>query len=173
MLLLFRKLGLIIFLFPNGLIRYSAMEILAIIISSILGTAIMTGFSQVVESLTDNKFNEAHLLNRFLNYLNFTTKKIGDNYYLGWIIHFAIGVTMATILYCYYFYLSEGVFIWTGLFLGFILGIIGVAGWLILVSYHKNPPKINWRFFFVQLIVAHMIFGVTVTWVLARFVTNF
>ena len=145
------------------------MEIFAIFFSSILGTAIMTGFSHVVESLTDNKFNEAHLLNGLISNLKSVNSSIGDNHYLGWIIHFAIGIGMAAILYCYYFYIVDDISLWTGLFLGFILGIIGVAGWSLMISYHDNPPKIEWKHFFIQLVVAHMIFGVTITWVLARF----
>ena len=146
------------------------MEILAIFFSGILGTVVMTGFSHVVESLTDHKFNEAHLLNGLIKRLRSTAPNIGDNHYLGWVIHFAIGISMAAILYCYYIYLADSISIWTGLFLGFILGIIGIAGWYLIISYHDNPPKIDWKFFFIQLVVAHIIFGVTVTWVLTRFV---
>jgi len=148
------------------------MVILAIFFSGILGTIVMTGFSHVVESLTGHKFNEAHLLNGLIKRLRSTSTSIGDNHYLGWIIHFAIGISMAAILYSYYFYLADGIFIWTGLFLGFILGIIGIAGWSLMISYHDNPPKIDWMYFFIQLMVAHMIFGLTVTWVLARFLMH-
>ena len=149
------------------------MAILAIFISGILGTAVMTGFSHIVELFTDHKFNEAHLLNEFINRSKTTTSKIGKNHYLGWLLHFMIGVCMAGFLYCYYFYMADNVLIWTGVFLGFILGIVGVAGWSIIISAHSDPPEIKWKLFFVQLIFAHIIFGVTVTWVLAKFAFNF
>ncbi|VXB24263.1 hypothetical protein [Maribacter litoralis] len=149
------------------------MEILAIFFSGILGTAIMTGFSHVVESVTGHKFNEAHLLNGLISNLKSVNSSIGDNHYLGWIIHFVIGICMAAILYCYYVYIAGDILVWTGLFLGFILGIIGVAGWSMMISFHKDPPKINWTYFFLQLIIAHMIFGITVTWVFVRFVMPF
>ena len=148
------------------------MAIFIIFISGIIGTAVMTGFSHVMELITGHKFNEAHLLNGLIDRSNFSTSKIEGNHFLGWVIHFIIGVCMAAALYCYYFYLADNVLIWTGIFLGFILGIIGITGWSMLINVHSNPPKITWKFFFAQLIVAHVIFGASVTWVLLRFIFN-
>ena len=144
---------------------------LTIFCAGILGTTIMTGFSHVVELLSGHKFNEAHLLNQLIGLSKTMKDYVDNNYYLGWLIHFLIGISMAAIMYAYYFHFSKDIVIWTGLIFGLALGVIGVAGWSMIISNHSNPPKINWTYFFLQLILAHMIFGITVSWILARFST--
>ncbi|SIQ90584.1 DUF6789 family protein [Maribacter ulvicola] len=145
------------------------MTIFTIFISGIIGTTVMTGFSHLVELITALKFNEAHLLNSFIDRSKSSTSNIARNHYLGWLIHFSIGICMAAVLYCCYFYMIDSVLVWSGVFLGFVLGVIGVAGWSMMISVHSNPPKIEWNYFFTQLIIAHIIFGTTVTWLLIKF----
>ena len=89
----------------------------------------MTGFSHVVELLSGHKFNEAHLLNQLIGLSKTMKDYVDNNYYLGWLIHFLIGISMAAIMYAYYFHFSKDIVIWTGLIFGLALGVIGVAGW--------------------------------------------
>lgn len=144
------------------------MKLLIIFCAGILGTTIMTGFSHVVELLSGNKFNEAHLLNQLIDLSKIFKRNVKHNYFLGWLIHFGIGISMAAIIYVFYSCIHYSDVIWTGLIFGFILGIVGVGGWSMIISSHNDPPKINWTYFFLQLILAHMIFGITVSWVITR-----
>lgn len=146
------------------------MEVLKIFFSGILGTLMMTVFSHILELLTGSKFNEAHLLNGLLDRSKFSNSNIQKNNFLGWILHFTIGICMAAMLYFYYMYISNYISLWLGIVLGFVLGIIGIAGWLIMKNCHSKPPEINWYSFFIQLVVAHVVFGVVVTWVFIRFI---
>jgi len=146
------------------------MAVLIIFFAGILGTSMMTVFSHMLELVTKEKLNEAHLLNGLIDKAKPTNYEVNKNHYFGWVIHYAIGLCMASGLYAYYFYIAQEINIWKGIILGFILGVIGIAGWSLMIGIHANPPKINWNFFFVQLMVAHIIFGMTVTWILARFV---
>ncbi|WP_339840195.1 hypothetical protein [uncultured Maribacter sp.] len=145
------------------------MVILVILSSGVLGTTLMTLFSHILELLTHHKFNEAHLLNELISRSKSISFNVGQNHYYGWIIHYAIGVCMAAGLFCYYFYMADRIGIWVGSLLGFVLGIIGIVGWSLIINFHSNPPCTKWKYFFAQLIVAHIIFGLTATWVLIKF----
>lgn len=145
------------------------MKIVLLLMSGILGTMVMTSFSHLIEVLTGNKFNEAHLLNELINRLKLSNVNFRNNQYLGWIIHFAIGICMAVALDCYYKYSTENVTFWMAVGLGVVLGLIGVIGWLFMINFHSSPPKIEWNYFFVQLVIAHIIFSVTATLVLTKF----
>lgn len=68
------------------------MNILIIICSGILGTTVMTSFSQVLGLFSKYRFNEVHLLNMFVNRSKYSTSDIDKNYILGWIIHYLIGI---------------------------------------------------------------------------------
>jgi len=124
------------------------MNILIIICSGILGTTVMTSFSQVLGLFSKYRFNEVHLLNMFVNRSKYSTSDIGKNYILGWIIHYLIGICMAAALYCYYSFVLHSNIVWTGIILGFILGIIGIAGWSLLIGFYSNAPKVEWKYFF-------------------------
>mgnify|MGYP001108782294 CR=1 FL=1 len=146
------------------------MIVIEIFFAGILGTSVMTLFSHLLEMMTSYKFNEAHLLNELIHRSKPTTLTIGKNHFYGWVVHYAIGFGMAVGLYGYYSFTVYEVTTWRGALLGFILGIIGIAGWSLLIHLHSNPPKIKWNIFFIQLMVAHVIFGVIVSYILGEFV---
>ena len=146
------------------------MIVIEIIFAGILGTSVMTLFSHLLEMITSYKFNEAHLLNELIHRSKPTANTISKNHFYGWVIHYVIGFGMAAGLYGYYLYKVNEITISRGAFLGFILGIIGIAGWSLLIHLHSNPPKIKWNIFFIQLMGAHVIFGVIVTYILEGFV---
>lgn len=138
------------------------MNVLSVALAGILGTFIMTGFSHIMELISGEKCNEAQLINLLLSRSKNST--ISDkNHYLGWVIHFIIGILMAIGVWMYYQNITGIPHAFYGAGVGFILGIIGVIGWSIILSVHPNPPKNNWVLYFLQLITAHIIFGVAIT----------
>lgn len=138
------------------------MIYIVITLAGIFGTMVMTSFSHVMELISGKKFNEAQLINTLIDRSkNFS--KVGENHFFGWLIHFIIGVLMAYGLWLYYNEITTIAFSNFGICVGFALGIIGVIGWSLILSFHSDPPQNNWVLFFVQLIIAHIFFAVTVT----------
>ena len=43
---------------------------------------------------------------------------------------------------------------------GFLEGLAGVTIWSIVFKLHPNPPKMNLRAYFSQLVFAHILFGI-------------
>lgn len=131
-----------------------------LIITTIVATTIMTLFSVLASSLTENQFNEPFILAVLFG-------NIGQNVLtacqliLGYILHYAIGLAFVLIF----------VFLWkkfnirpsflSGAVFGFVTGIMGIAAWMITFKSHPDPPVINYTLFYAQLLVAHIIFGFT------------
>lgn len=138
------------------------MEIFDIIFASIIATTIMTGFSHLAGALSGHRFNEAHLLNRFMRKSEGYPSDMGKNNYRGWAIHYLIGVVMATGLWVFFHLTNIGTGLILGTMLGFGAGCVGLGGWYLMFLLHNNPPKVDLQAFFFQLLAAHMIFGAVV-----------
>lgn len=126
--------------------------------STAAGITLMTVFSYIVSALADDNFKEPELLAVLM-------KRLGGNWnkplYLlaGWQLHYLVGLLFVSV----YTYLWERNYLKrdlkNGLFLGFLSGIIGIGFWNATFSLHPNPPKIQLKKYFAQLLVAHLLFG--------------
>ncbi|MDR6301775.1 hypothetical protein [Mesonia maritima] len=127
--------------------------------SSITATIVMTFFSYFYSEVKNEKFKEPQLINILINRLpNFSTA-IGKHHILGWLLHFLIGFIFTALFFLIWKYISIS---WlSGIVLGFFAGLLGVLGWRIAFSVHPNPPEIQFSKFYIQLIVAHILFGLS------------
>jgi len=129
-----------------------------IIFISVIATVAMTSFSYLLEIKKDKKFHEPELINNLIKHntsLNFTISKKNV---IGWIIHFLIGVAFTGIfLFLYSFKLIE-LDLLSALIFGCCAGIVGIIGWSLMFGINENPPKIHLKDFYIQLILAHIIF---------------
>ncbi|HBL80335.1 MAG TPA: hypothetical protein DDZ79_10625, partial [Aequorivita sp.] len=48
-----------------------------------------------------------------------------------------------------------------GAIIGAIFGLLGIFGWALLFYVHPQRPKIDFKLFYLQLFLAHIIFGLT------------
>lgn len=136
------------------------MEITRIFLGGLVATSVMTGFSYLLSNLRNKQFREPELLNALLSRSPFFRLKLSKNSLAGWILHYLIG-WMFVILFAVIW--KEGLMpssIISGSILGLAAGIIGVLGWRIFFAIVENPPKINWSEYYLQLIAAHVIFGI-------------
>jgi hypothetical protein len=109
--------------------------------------------------IISKELGEPKLLNKLLDRSSSLDRGVKEDSPLGWIIQFAIGFLFAWIMHLY--------FLWTGRtptwpiasILGFALGLLGVTGWAIVLNLHRSPPKLERPQFYLQLVVAHVIFG--------------
>lgn len=135
------------------------MELTKIVVGGLTGTAMMTVFSYICGKLFSKEFGEPKLLNKLLDRSSIWDEGVEEGSPLGWTVHYAIGFFFAWTLHL--------CFLWTGLMptwqigslLGFALGVWGVAGGALLLNLHRSPPKLELPEFYLQLVVAHVIFG--------------
>ena len=121
----------------------------------------MTAFSYYLSYIRKKQFREPELLNELLvraRMMKFTASK---NHPAGWIIHYLVGVVFVII-----YQLIAAVTALTPDILfyslgGLISGFIGVAIWHVTLSLHPNSPALDLKEFYFQLVIAHIIFGLS------------
>jgi hypothetical protein len=137
------------------------METLQIIFATgMLSTLAMTMFSYGLSYISGNKFEEPQLINILFSRSSIFSDSIAREHVLGWAIHFIIGILFVI---CFKVLLQFDVLhinLLVGILFGAISGIFGAIVWAIALALHPNPPKMNRTGYLLQLIPAHIIFGV-------------
>lgn len=139
------------------------------LVVSTLATLAMTIFSYIISWLYKNNFKEPVLLNLMLERSNLIKTSIWRAHITGWLIHFFVGLIFVIIfkILTYVFVINLSVL--TGFLFGMFAGFTGVGFWHMLFSFHHDPPSINRKIFYLQLIVAHIIFGIVMILLLRNY----
>jgi len=123
----------------------------------VLATAGMTLFSYLLSIKKKEKFLEPLALNQLVYPKD---KKDQAHHVLGYGLHYLVGLFFSF----FYLHLFNKKIIspngWNFTWMGFLNGLIGSLGWYITLKLHNNPPKLKLGKYFLQLIVAHVIFGI-------------
>ena len=130
--------------------------ILKVVIAALVATSLMTLFSYAYSAVRKQQFRETELLNHLLARLHWIDPSAGVHHWAGWCIHYLIGLFFVAIYY------------WTGIvhdfsdyvIAGALAGMVGVAGWKVIFALHPSPPSIPFKEYYLQLIAAHMVFGI-------------
>ena len=131
-----------------------------LLIFSILATLLMTAFSYICARFTGNNFREPELLNQLINTSRIPVNP-GKKSILGWVLHLLIGFVFGIIMFLLWQFFKLSSYLIFGFIFGIIAGIIGVLGWQIMFHLNPQPPEIDLSKFYVQLVVAHVIFSVS------------
>jgi len=123
---------------------------------------LMTAFSYLVSESFRKLFTEPVLLNYVIRRLEIPAKPSRDGI-LGWTIHYAIG--LAFVLAYEWFWgrnrINDG---WpAALILGCISGVIGILGWMLIFRLPHKAPQVDFRSYYIQLFIAHIVFALTAT----------
>ncbi|WP_373055772.1 hypothetical protein [Zunongwangia sp. H14] len=137
------------------------MNIALILLSAFTATAVMTIFTYICAAVRHSQFKPPELLNQLSSSASTIPLKVGKNNVLGWIIHFAIGLAFVLIFEWIWNNFSVETSILSGAVFGFFAGIVGIGGWKTMFAINTDPPNIELRSFFIQLLVAHILFGIT------------
>lgn len=135
------------------------MEVIVITVSGLVATTLMTGFSYLIAAVKKSQFREPELLNILITRSPILPVRVPDRHLLGWAIHYTIGWIF--VLVFDYIWRSSllNPTLASGCLLGFIAGIIGILGWQLFFTLSPDPPRIPLKNFYLQLLVAHVIFG--------------
>lgn len=131
---------------------------LQILTSTIAATSAMTLFSYAVSASVRELYKEpvllTYILTKFHIEVSLKTKRV-----LAWILHYIIGAFFV-IIYHYLWLYNVAEFSWRiALLFGALSGITGILGWMILFRIISQKPNIDFKGYYMQLFVAHVIFG--------------
>jgi hypothetical protein len=130
-------------------------------LSAAAATSTMTLFSYIVSDKEGENFREPDLLGGFLEKSFGIKEKISQP--LGWVSHYLIGAGFAA---GYKFLLNTAETQPSpknGILYGAFAGLAGILSWKVSFENHPNPPKTHRKGFYAQLMVAHLIFGLTLS----------
>ncbi len=139
------------------------METLLKIITGVLiGTSLMTLCSYFFAHLLNKQFREPVLLQKLLE-RSFLLDKPQVPTRIGWLLHYSVGMIFVVIYHFIWLLTALEPSAQSGILLGLFSGLIGVSGWFFVFRVHSEPVSIDFKAFYMQLIVVHLIFGVGAT----------
>lgn len=137
-----------------------------IIMVAIAATSSMTLFSYAVSAQYRELYKEPLLLTYLLGNFKINLPMASKNT-LSWLIHYAIGVLFVIVYYYFWAHNLLQLTFLHALLLGVASGITGIISWMILFKISLYRPKIDYKGYYIQLFIAHIIFALTATAVYA------
>lgn len=133
---------------------------LQILTAAVAATSVMTLCSYAVSAAAREIYKEPLLLTYVLSKLH---QQISPKLklVLGWVLHYLIGLFFVI---GYHIIWSANILDFTftsSLILGIVSGIIGISGWVVLFRISAQKPNIDYKGYYIQLFVVHVIFAVT------------
>jgi len=135
------------------------MDMTLIIIPALVATSVMTAFSYLYSAIMKREFREPELLNILLMRWTDGFKKLTKSSLVGWVIHYVVGVGFMLVFYVIWELIGYEATLLSGVIVGFIAGIWGVVGWQFTFWIHSNPPNLDFKHYYIHLIMAHIVFG--------------
>lgn len=125
------------------------------------GTSLMTFFSYVVSQVEGKNFSEPELLAALEKRI---LPEAAKRFALpaGWLTHYSVGILITWIYEFVDRKNNDNPSLSSGILLGGLSGIAGIAIWKTVFTIHPAPPSVPERKFFMQLLLAHFVFGITV-----------
>lgn len=132
---------------------------LQILTAAVAATSVMTFCSYAVSAAAREIYKEPLLLTYVLSKLH---QQISPKLklVLGWVLHYLIGLFFVI---GYHIIWSANILDFTftsSLILGIVSGIIGISGWVVLFRISAQKPNIDYKGYYIQLFVVHVIFAV-------------
>lgn len=133
--------------------------ILQIITSSVAATSVMTLFSYAVSASAREIYKEPLLLSYVLASLKLEISQNAKNI-LGWVLHYLIGLGFVMIYHFLWFNEFLEISWLVSVLLGVFSGIIGILTWILLFEIIPQKPNIDFKGYYIQLFIAHIIFSI-------------
>jgi hypothetical protein len=138
--------------------KIEQLHIPEILSGAIAGTSAMTLYSYLLSESKNKQFREpellAILLKRLFPQINKRTTRVE-----GWMLHYSVGLFF-TAIYDRIWRKTKGPSLSSAFLLGSISGVVGISVWKKTFDLHPQPPLIEFKKYYGQLLVAHLVFGV-------------
>ncbi|WP_345950686.1 hypothetical protein ABDD95_04375 [Mucilaginibacter sp. PAMB04274] len=142
------------------------MKIKDVLTANLVSTTLMTLFSEAVSKADGNTYNEAKILGELLNRITPLNKRQAQ--IAGWIGHYSVGVGFAGVYAAYLEKAKAKPTLVNGLAYGALSGLAGAFIWHATFKAHPNPPGVNLKTYYKQLVLAHIVFGLSAAVVLKK-----
>jgi len=139
------------------------MDLSTFFVAWICAILAMSAFSALLSQVFKIELREQNLLAHLMATLKKSDPKQSPNVLKGWLVHFAFGLFFM-IGYEILWYLTgfARTYGWSIIF-GTGMGVVGVLGWIGMFRAHPNPPQLHFKFYYFQLVLAHIVFCVMAT----------
>jgi hypothetical protein len=128
---------------------------------SLISTTAMTLFSCIMSINKKQTFIEPLVLNKLL----FPKKKNSRRHHiLGYIGHFSVGLLFSSVYKLTWERSPVSEIEKNSGTMGLINGLAGISGWHIFFLANPDPPKVPLKKYYLQLLAAHVIFGLANGW---------
>lgn len=136
------------------------INLVRLLVEATVGIILMTAFSYLVSLVVNECFKEPELLELLLRAKTRSEPKKFP--VAGWTLHYLTGILFA-FAYEVYWQSCEAQIDWvtTGQ-LGLASGILGIVVWKIAYAIAPKKPNIDYRGFYLQLVLAHLLFALGV-----------
>ena len=133
------------------------MDLLKIIIATLVATSLMTLFSYILSRKLNKQYREPQLLAEIIAQYNLFDSKM--QHVGGWVLHYCVGLAFVVA----YHFIWENTFLdptwFCGILFGIVSGIIGIFGWRMIFGIARHIPRIDFRGYFLNLLLAHIVFA--------------
>ncbi|HZB12974.1 MAG TPA: hypothetical protein VE467_08105 [Chryseolinea sp.] len=136
------------------------MELWIAILAGLVGTLVMTCFSQITAYFLKKPFYVVTILAMMLPFKKNVSAPNVYVYTAATVLHYFIGFVFAYI----YFWQLEWLIsndIVSALLYGAIIGSIAIIGWKVFFSIHPNPPPIELTLYLIMIWFGHIALSVT------------
>lgn len=128
------------------------------IAANFVGTTLMTLFSEVVSEIKGSNYNEAEILGELLNRI--TPLQKSQARAAGYLGHYGVGLGFAAVYVAYLNKTKAKPNLLNSVAYGALSGVAGAFIWHATFKAHPNPPGVNLKNYYKQLVLAHVVFGV-------------
>lgn len=131
-----------------------------ILLATLAATTLMTVLSYVFSATFRELYKEPlllkYLMQRFGSPLSANTEEI-----LGWVVHYLVGFFFVIAFHILLYYKILTVSWVSGCAFGAAAGLLGIVWWHTMFKLSDFPP-IDFKGYYWQLLVVHIVFGLTV-----------
>lgn len=138
-------------------------NLLNILVISFGATTLMTSFSYMASFLANRNFREPQLLNMVLNNSRFFPFSVKKKSIVGWILHYLIGILFTFSAFIILFFTDWAADNSFGILFGAAAGITGIIWWSITLKNFDQIIPHSRNSFYVQLLIAHVLFGLGIS----------
>jgi hypothetical protein len=139
-----------------------------LVVVSIAATSAMTLFSYAASTRFRELYKEPVLLAYVLIRLKFDLPIKST---IGWLLHYVIGFLFVLGYHILWHKNILPISILSALLLGVLSGIIGILSWMFIFKITDHEPTVDFKGYYLQLFVSHIIFAAVATAMYSLFLT--